>query len=520
MNINNITTKLVRTLLLGTFILAAGACSDRDELITETQFDRLFMPSKLETRVQSKTNVRISWECLSTPDSYTIELFADDPSMAFQGTPSVTATTTESPYVISNLLGETIYSVRIKAVSEAKESNWNMTTFSTDAEQILEKVAAEDLEATEVTLRWPAGQTATSIVLTPGDITYTVTADDIAAGAATITGLTSETEYTAKLMNGAKVRGTITFTTLIDLGGAQAINPDDNIVDILDAANDGDEFVIFAGEYDLGSYSLTKAISLTGYKPNEKPIIRGSFTLGANVSSITLKALEFSGKNSEGIVTQSRLFVTAGTPTIGDITITGCEVKDYKVGIIQNNTAATLSNITISDCIFANLAGDGGDGIDIRGGSLASLKIENSTFYSGIRSLLRLQASSDVEFTNCTFYQICTLDSKDNTGLFRSSTGGTLKVEKCLFVETGVDSPANASSGNWAKSGNINAKVTTTYSSNYYYNCKNLWVGQYTNPSAVDATEANPSFKDAANGDFTLGNEDLSYNKIGDPRWW
>ena len=34
------------------------------------------------------------------------------------------------------------------------------------------------------------------------------------------------------------------------------------------------------------------------------------------------------------------------------------------------------------------------------------------------------------------------------------------------------------------------------------------------------ATTLNPGFKDAAGGDFTLSDEDLIYNQVGDPRWY
>ena len=41
-------------------------------------------------------------------------------------------------------------------------------------------------------------------MLEPGGIQHTVTAGEIAAGIATIEGLTAETTYTATLKNGAK----------------------------------------------------------------------------------------------------------------------------------------------------------------------------------------------------------------------------------------------------------------------------------------------------------------------------
>jgi hypothetical protein len=82
-------------------------------------------------------------------------------------------------------------------------------------------------------------------------------------------------------------------------------------------------------------------------------------------------------------------------------------------------------------------------------------------------------------------------------------------------VQTGVANPTNASSGNWCKNA-TNMKATPSYSKNVYYNCGNLWVGLYTNPSDCSATEVNPNFKDAASNDFTVQNVDVT---AGDPRW-
>lgn len=78
-------------------------------------------------------------------------------------------------------------------------------TFETGTEQIFYTVDEEnDVTESTITVRWPAGATATAIVVTPGDKEFPVTPDAIAAGEFTVTGLDAETEYTIKLMNGTK----------------------------------------------------------------------------------------------------------------------------------------------------------------------------------------------------------------------------------------------------------------------------------------------------------------------------
>ncbi len=502
---------IIYILGLSIMIILPG-CSDRDEEITSIDYDRLFSPTELTARIVNKTGVRLTWNENKQAESYNIEVFANG-DLNFEGTPILSLSEiTEIPYIIEGLEGETNYSIRVQCVSASiASSKWTNVAIKTEAEQIFSPIASDDLKATEVTLRWPGGQIATEINITPGNIKHTVTANEIAEGAATITGLTGETKYTAVMRNGSKTRGTIEFTTLIDLGGATAINEGDDLVAILDAASDGDSYVIMSGEFDLGEYTLTKSVSLAGYKSTDKPVIYGRFKCGATVGSLSLKTLILDGKDQ----TIDNIFEVVAGCNINSITVTNCEIRDYKKALIYNNTGSTiLGDILISDCIVTDIKGDGGDGIDIRTGSLKSLTIEKSTFNLSFRSFLRLQISSNVIVQNCTFYKISTDDNKDNSGLFRSSGGGTLNVSKCLFVETGKDNPTNASVGNWCKSGNM--KATATYSKNFYYRCYNLWVGQYTSPSSCDATEKDPQFKDVANGDFTVQNIDVT---AGDPRW-
>ena len=186
-------------LICGVSLMAfAASCSDLDDEIKSSSYDRLFSPTAVEARVQNKTNVRLGWTKVLGADSYVIELFAND-SLQFEGSPVTTYNeVTDNPYTITGLDGETQYSARLKAVGEKiSESKWTGVFFKTDAEQILQSVPEEDLTAFSVTLRWPAGATATEIILNPGNIRHTVTAAEITAGAATIEDLLSETTYTA-----------------------------------------------------------------------------------------------------------------------------------------------------------------------------------------------------------------------------------------------------------------------------------------------------------------------------------
>ena len=99
------------------------------------------------------------------------------------------------------------------------------------------------LKATEVTLTWPAGEDVQTIKVTPG-ASRALTTTEIAEGKVVLTGLTPETAYTVNLLRGTKTRGTITFTTIIDLGDAKPVYADatqEELTAIFDALEAGDK---------------------------------------------------------------------------------------------------------------------------------------------------------------------------------------------------------------------------------------------------------------------------------------
>jgi hypothetical protein len=491
-------------------------CSDIDDEITNIGYGRLFSPTELAARIVNKTSVRLTWNAVKGADGYNIEVFANG-DMSFDGAPVLSFNNiTEIPFIIEGLEGESDYSIRVRAVGSATaESKWAAVTVKTDAEQIFLPVDPDELKATEVTLRWTPGQTGTEIVITPGNIKHVVTAQEITNGAATITGLIGETTYTAKLMNGAKTRGTLTFTTLIDLGDATGVYPEDDLIAILDAAKNGDAFVLFPGTYNLGAYDITKSLKISGYKSNDKPVIYGQLTCSSSVNSLELKSITFRGDETPSAMLGQFFNILVGC-NLKTLSINDCDIYNYANQLIYNNTSGTIGDIIITNSLIHDIEGSGGDGIDFRGSTLGSFKVENTTFYNGFRTFLRMQAKSGpISFTNCTFYRIANYDNSNNHGLFRVTDGTTFEVKNCIFVETGNATTSVTTAGNFCRQSS-NMKATTSYATNVYYSCYQLWVGLYTSPSACSASEVNPQFKNPAQGDFTVQNIDVT---AGDPRW-
>lgn len=517
--------KYICMLGLATMALTT-ACDDQSDLVTEIDYSRLFAPINLEAKVTNQVNVRLNWSAVNGATSYIVEFYEDTDQVTdseendsevldYSGTPvkSLSDVTAEQlPIVVKGFESETKYLVRVMAIGEKSDSKWSGARFKTSAEQIMEEVLPEELTATSVVLRWTPGEAAEKIVITPGDIEHQVTADEIAEGAATITGLTPETEYTAKLLkSNGKSRGSVTFTTLIDFGNATPVYAEDDLLEMLTAAEEGAEFIIVEGTHTIGDFELTKSMKISGFKPSEKPTINGRFTVATEVASLSLNNLIFDGANS----VSNLLEITNAAANLGNLEVNGCEVRNMAKHIIYNNFKGKLGTVSFSNCIIDGVANDSGDGFDLRGGALTSLKVSNTTISNGIRSLVRCQVVADVEFSNCTFYNICTNDNKDNTGLFRVEMAGSkLTVQNVLIANVGMASPQNANAGTFGRADKN--KAEESLKNVVFFNSPNLWTNHHKDDYSSFAKEADPKFADAENGDFTVGNEDVT---VGDPRW-
>jgi len=486
-------------------------CSDPDDEVLSIDYDRLFSPTQVKGSIVNRTNVRLTWNLVKNAESYNVEVFANG-DLNFDGTPVLTLTDIkESPYTITGLEGETAYSIRIQAVSADKPSSkWVGISGTTDTEQILSEIAEEDLGATSVTLRWTAGQTATEIILTPGDIRHTVTADEIAAGAATITGLTSETEYTARLMNGTKTRGSRTFSTLVDLGGAIAVNPEDDFAALLAAANDGDAFALYPGTYGTSTkFVVNKNVEIKAVRPKDRPVLSG-YVVIEDGASLLLKELIIDGTGNEA--NQAIIFNTADA-TYGALTVDGCEIKNHDKGLYYLNVKSQVESITINNCIIFNIVCNGGDFMDSRTGAVKTITLSNSTVYNSCaaRDFIRYDNASAnfpgispvINVTNCTLNGVS--NGTNRRLLYVRFAGNSINFTNNIVANTEGIFTNQASTG------------VPVFGRNNYFNAPNLLPGGATaNFYDEGASKHDPQFKDAANGDFTVGNLDVT---AGDPRW-
>lgn len=503
--------------LLGTGILlgAVAACDDDDEELTSVEYDRLFAPTNLEFRV-NEVDVTATWNCLSSADSvsYTIQIFANDAAMAFEGTATAEYTSSTTSCLMEGLEGATTYSFRVKAVGQSKESNWSESTFETDTEQILESVASADIGGTYVTLRWTADDgNVAYIVLTPSDdsaetVEYTITDEDLANGYAYIDELTPETAYTAVIYSEeGSVRGSRTFTTTIDTGSMTIVREGDDLAEAIEADNGKGLYLIDEAVYSIGTYELSKSVTIAG-NPAAMPTIDGNFEIQPGVTNVTMNNVILNGNLGDSRYGNMISF-TAGT--YGSFTFSGCEFYDYTNNVYYINEAASIESISFDNCLFNGFDGGGGDFFDCRSGYIGELSITNSTIWNcaGNREMIRMDnASSTFGGSPKITVDHCTIDGAANSSsrciFYVRYTGHTITFTNNILTNT-------PDCAGLTRNSSTNAPGC---SGNDYYNVSDGVLEEDPSGMTYD-----PGYADADVGDFTVSNEELIYQGTGDPRW-
>lgn len=509
--------------------VAVTSCSDQDD-INDLVLNRVLSPTNITARISQEVNIIVSWNEMSGATSYEVEVYADSPDYG-QRTPDASYITTLPQITLANLLGETSYYIRVRALDDndpSRASKWMDIMRTTNPEQNMKKPEASDIQSTAITLSWTAGIEADAIICTPtatgstaATVTYTLTPTDISSGSATITDLVPETTYKATLKLGEKTRGYTNFTTNQDLGSAIKLSPTDNWLSAIQDATAGSKFALTGGQYTLpeAKLQINSNITIAALDPADMPIINTCIHIN-NGASLALYKVVLDGTGTDGSQTLEYKMVGG----FGDLTIDGCEIRNYVKGFIYINIAAVPNTIKIENSIIHNIECNGGDFIDSRTGGWNNLSISSSTIYNcaSKRDILRaddasgtVSASMITSIDKCTFYNVGDGDANFRFFYLR------FKGNSNTFTNNVV-----ANFNNKRGFANSSATAKPTYSNNYYYNCKNLISladgNTETSVTHFD-TEGkvldNNPFAKPDNGDFTITDELYQSYGFGDPRW-
>lgn len=328
--------------------MALASCDDPMDELTSIIYDRVFSPVDLESRSVGETSATLQWVASKGAINYTVEVFADD-SLTFEGTPVQTLTVDENSVNLTGLVYDTQYSARVMAndsTDAERNSTWSEIYFRTSAQNIFDDIVPTNVSDKAITVTWPAGETVTRVTVTntvTGEVVVTrdFTADEIAAGRATVEGLSAETSYEIRMFNGEKRRGTKTFTTIASLDGTTQVHEGDDLLSLLENASDGEIFTLHPGTFVLADdetkegeaacVTITKSITIKGIYPTSLPTIKGRFQLDDGASlSISQAVLD----GADNATTDQAFNYKTDDVTYNMLDIQNCEIKNFAKGII------------------------------------------------------------------------------------------------------------------------------------------------------------------------------------------
>ncbi|WP_160118557.1 DUF4957 domain-containing protein [Chryseotalea sanaruensis] len=512
-------SRLSKNIFIGLLsLIVISACEDNIDPVEELNLSRVLTPVELVARIRNLTTIELTWDLRDEAVEYVVE-FSED-SLEFT---SIIRTVTVSPddLPLQEVFdGETRYSARVKGIGANGfgESNWATVTIMTAQENIFLPVIDGDIAATTATLRWPAGSNVTSFLINPGAISRAITEDEKAAGIATITGLTGETNYTVTLLRENKVRGNVSFETLIDIGDATAVYPEDDLNAVITAAAPGDALVLFPGDYTVytGIIILDKSITISGLYPFDKPKVHVQFSIEGGATDVTINNLDIDGDEALNDVFR---FNTAGFD-YASLSINGSNIHDFTRSFIAGNVASTVASVSVDNCVLTNVLTSGGDFIDFRNTHVTDVSITNSTFNNCApgRDFVRIDAAGGYTGTGLNTNVLidhCTLFGVSNTTdriLYVRFNTNSLTVQNTLFAESN------------AIYTNQTSTSAPTFENNNYFNTTGLHIfpdvpGNIKIDQSGDFTILDPGFTNAAEGNFTITNQTLLDNAVGDPRW-
>ncbi|MFN8258107.1 MAG: DUF5123 domain-containing protein [Bacteroidales bacterium] len=518
-------------------ILAINACKESiDPVIDELSFTRAFTPNDLNAQISDVTTVTLTWSAVKNTSHYVVEIYqgVDFVQAALVHTADVDSSQLTYQYVLP--AGDTQFSARLKSVSAnegVEDSKWTNVEFRSLPENLFDGYKTEMTGIGSITVRWSPGETVTGLVFDDGsnEIPYTISADEMAAGEKSLTGVPNA-HYEIRLVNMTFTRGRINYT----LEGDAILTTGGSLNEALDALPAGGVLILTNGE----NYFLTRvdtvdlSIKIRGLYPDNLPkifLITGGgnhmFDIGSTMTltdSLVFENVDISCAYDDNPGTRHRgLIDQENTPfAIGAIKFNNCIIRNSGRSAIRlrgNAAGQVINNTEFNNCIMYDFAFDSHYGV-LNGaltGNFINVKFSNSTVYNirgGILNYGNGAGCQNVILDNCTFDRTV-MDATTARFFIDFGTGGntstgTINVSDCIFGSTSLIS-------NGIRNSNMTLTINGSYFTNDFVNVANSITSMLTAYSGASTSLwTNPSA-----GDFTFLDTNFPGKQTsGDSRWW
>lgn len=533
--------RIIPTLLAAalTFGMAAS-CSDQFEEVTDISLTRCLQPLNLSAKVSQGQNVTFGWDVSKDAESYLLEIYSDDAMTE----PVFTEEIDPANVPVTKCLDVDMeYWFRVQSRNSRKDdSKWavyakSIKTFAVKSNLYME-LAGRD--ANSISLAWTPDPEVDRIeyCVNGAEETqiYELSAEDIAAGKASITGLTPSTEYDLVLYFSSANRGEVVAWTMPDPTGLTVVTTSAALAQgISDGANmllkmEGSPYTIGA---DLAKgLDASKGFKIygEGSPDGAMPVIFGclNITDSFDGGDIYIEGVVCNGSEQTcGFLIQHKEGSATDGIAVNSIVYKNCEICAYSKGLLYEwGKTLKIGELRFDSCYIHDVNADGtvgGDGIDLRQASeIAKLSIVNNTIANGFRTFLRIDANpviGDVVFENNTLMNLSFVDNTNNGGIIAfQTTPASFSFKKNLFLNMPEKSTLTRENTKYKDGDNLNLAA----SDNWFWNCNETFfnslfsIGQAGGKTLL----ADPCYNAKAGQFNILGNSEIAGAGIGASKWW
>ncbi|MDF1559788.1 MAG: DUF5123 domain-containing protein [Bacteroidales bacterium] len=522
---------------IGAFsLLLFSACEEKiDPIIEELDFTRAFTPVGLTAQISNVTMVTLAWSEEKNVDHYLVEIYE---GIAFAPASLLVTSEVEAgvtTYAYDLPAGDTQFAARVKSVSSldgVTESKWATVEFRSAPENLFANYFSEMTGLGSCTVRWKPGAIATALVFVDGgnEVSYPLTAGEIAAGKKELTGI-ANADYEIRLVNDTFVRG----RTNLVIEGDVLLPAGGDLAAAIAAMAPGGVLVLTNGaDYPLvETDTIRSSIKIRGLLPDNLPTIY-LMTGGGNHIFDVDPLMTFSDYvifenvdiscyyDDAGTARNRGVFDVEGSPvSLGSLIFNNCIVRNSGRSVVRlrgNAEGQVINNVEFNNCVMYDFAFDSHYGMlnpNNATASMVNIKFMDCTIYNirgGIVNYGSGFGCESIVVDNCTFDQVM-MDASSGRWLIDFGTSGvntgTITVSDCIL---GLSSEK----ANGIRPRTMTLSVTGSYAAADFVDVDGVFKAALI-PYAGTSTAL---WTDPVNGDFTF--LDIHFEGAGSagaPRW-